>query len=241
MSLFAPDLRAAVEAYGGVFPPEFKKTTLADADPAITPRGFRPVGTIHQYIDEFVDDIDAFKPGGTIRILTGEADPRIYNNPLVIESLSRAGDPYQSMFEHYNRSVRMGQEDRYEDALYDLDYTIMLMLDKLDLTPEFVKGMESPQAKRFFQNFGASVFSNTADALIHLNKPKETLRIVLPQARKFHPKQPYLNANYARAYLALNNPSKAIRAMQRELAINPSYPGMAEDWLSTPASKDSSG
>lgn len=196
------DLRAALEKQGRRFPstPDF---------------------TADDEIDVFVADVDAARVGGTIRVFTGEADPTVYNDPRVTESLLRAKRPEEMLVAHSNRGAAMVLEGRFEDALYDYVYCEMLAR-KLGFTPDEVATY--PDDKRqALQEFLGNNFNNHGFSLMQLGRAEEALP-KLHTALEFNPAQVFANNNIGDCIRSLGYPRQSIPYYQRELVVNPSHP-----------------
>lgn len=185
------------------------------------PPAFVPVGTLEDYIRRLIDDIDAVRPGGTIRIFETEGDPGVYNNPRVGEAFQRAKRPYQMLLLHYNRGTKLLFKDKVDEAVSDYEYCEMLT-KKHGFKPKVVEGQPN-RKKRLLQRFFGDLFNNYGYALMQAGRLEEALpRLNL--ALQFNPRQRFANNNIGDCLKSLGYPEEAKAYYRKELAINLKHP-----------------
>ncbi|MBJ2125677.1 tetratricopeptide repeat protein [Flavobacterium sp. IB48] len=117
----------------------------------------------------------------------------------------------------------------YDNAL-SLDKDNLFALIEKSLTLNSIKKFDevitiSKHAIATHPNSGLeNIYVNYGNALDHLNKTEEALKIYEEGIRKF-PDYYQLYFNKGICYANLNNSSEAISCFQRSLAINPKHPG----------------
>ncbi len=220
---FLGDIRAAVTEFGGIFPPRKVEPPIA-----LSPRArrrqpeFVPVGTIDDYVARFVEDVDSVRVDGTIRIFESEADPQVWNHPLISEALDRAKKPYEAMIQHAARAQTMMLQGRYEDALYDFEY-FRQITTKHGLTPEIIQATQPDQERQTLQEVFGGTFNNFGWTLMQVGQYEDALTL-LHQTLQYNPNQIFTNNNLADCFRTLGHPEMARAHYQKELEINPTHP-----------------
>lgn len=189
--------------------------------------------TSTQFVVDFVSDVDAVAPGGTIRIFTGEADPRVYNHPLVLEAMIRAVKPIEALLAHSRRAMNMVSLHRSQDAVYDFQYAEALT-DRLGLAVTEVRKLKS-DAKKSLQEPLGDMFGRFGFSLMAIGRYEEA-KPRLEKALSYNPKQPYVNHNLGGCLRILGSENDLVaKYYKREIRINPKHPVAAQDLASLKA------
>jgi tetratricopeptide (TPR) repeat protein len=174
--------------------------------------------------------VDSVAPGGTITIFTGEAEPNLYNHPLVMEAMARAARSADAFSEHSKRGARMVGLRRYQDAVYDFQYAEFLA-DRMGFKVGKVRRM-APEVREHLNPPLGDMFGRFGFTLMVLGQ-LEQARPRLVRALGHNPRQNFVNGNLAGCLRMLGEPAELVaKYYQKELRINPSHPTVAEDLAS---------
>lgn len=180
-----------------------------------------------QWVDSFVEDVDLVAPDGVIRIFTGEAEPNLYNHPLVMEAMVRAARPGEAFLSHSKRGANMVNLRRYQDAAYDFQYAEFLA-DRMGFKVGRVRRM-APEVRQHLNSPLGDIFGRFGFTLMALNLPEQA-RPRLERALGHSPRQEYVNHNLGQCLRVLGEPTDLVaKYYRRELKLNPAHPTAAQD------------
>ena len=131
-----------------------------------------------------VRSFDAMPLGSSTFMTVGEADPKIWGHPLILEAMYRGTKPAEMMRQHYNRGTSMFFQERHEAALYDFQYFDFLV-QRLGCTPKWIKS-QKPEAIGDDAQHIANGYLNYASTLMRLGKPAEAIPN-LTTSWEYHP------------------------------------------------------
>ena len=173
---------------------------------------------LRKYVETHVRGFDSMPPGSTALMSVGEADPRIWGHPLILEAIYRGAKPLDMLMHHYNRGTAMFTQGRYEAALYDFQYFDHLV-NRLGFTPAWLKSLRQ-EAGDTGQRISTG-YLNYGATLQRLGRPIEAISILV-KASSYDPSQKLVRSNLGIIFEeVLRDMPMARNLYKQELALHP--------------------